>query len=368
MKKILTSILLPALVISPFFIISCTKKINIVVNEPWREYSKFNFFDDIEKKYNELLNSNVKFNISFRGENNDLAHEIIKGSSDIGSVTTTLYYRNRQFLDPIIQTKTYSFTFDKQFDVFYKDGSNNDPLVSLAKKAEIIFNQKKFVEWDDQEYGWDGIKYNYFYDNELVDYYRGNVLIWGNDNELKSIKEAWNKKDWNTFRNFGILHGKETSSSKYILQELLFRKHFTNSNNKFTSFIKDKENNSNKYKQGSARDLSKGENSNYHIVFDELGSYAYTHNTKKNKKLNYFETLNPNNKIEFLIVTEPIKYNVFAVSKYMKEFEKSALSNAIFENWKNKKDDYGPHVGFNGYKIITNKEEEVIKPYERLFK
>jgi len=66
--------------------------------------------------------------------------------------------------------------------------------------------------------------------------------------------------------------GKENSASKYLLQEQLFKKHFNLPNNEFTSFALDRQKNPNKYKIDKAKNLSKGENKNYHIVFDELGS------------------------------------------------------------------------------------------------
>lgn len=58
---------------------------------------------------------------------------------------------------------------------------------------------------------------------KLVDFYRGCVIIWGDEQTLKGIKDAWNNKDWNAFRNYGIMFGKETSASKYKLQEALLK-------------------------------------------------------------------------------------------------------------------------------------------------
>lgn len=192
-------------------------------------------------------------------------------------------------------------------------------------------------------------------------------MMWGNKSTIERIKKAWVEKDWNTFRNFGIMTGKENSASKYLLQEQLFKKHFNLPNNKFTSFALDRQKNPNKYKTDKAKNLSKGENKNYHIVFDELGSFAYTNNKKNNKQLNYYSCENPEDKIEFLTVTDPIKYNVLATSNSLNEKKRELLAKAIYNIWKNGYDDYGKTVGFNGYKIIKNYYKEVIEPYKRVF-
>ena len=122
------------------------------------------------------------------------------------------------------------------------------------------------------------------------------------------------------------MFGKETSASKYKLQEALFKKHFNN----FKSFREDQLNNATKYIQGKAKDLSKGSNANYHIVFDELGSFAYTHNSKNGVKNDYYTCTNPNHKIEFLTATEPMKFDLFVVNKSMELAKQELISKAIY--------------------------------------
>ncbi|WP_412031734.1 ABC transporter thiamine pyrophosphate-binding lipoprotein p37/Cypl [Metamycoplasma buccale] len=376
MKKINHLLQLITFTPIPFCLVSCTSYLNFSVNAPWDKNLDPSFFTEIVKEYNKLKNENEvtkkwkneNANVSFIEENNDIAQNIIKGASDIGVMTSYLFNSSshKKNLIPILQTLTHAFKFDKFFSK-YKNGLSNDPLVEIAKKAEEMFNRKKFSDWDKKEYEWDGSKYKYFYDEKsLVDFYRGLVMIRGNEKILKEIKKAWENKDWNTFRNFGIVTGKKTSGSKYILQQALFKKHFNKEGNRFTSFEEDRLNHKDKYKEGRARDIGKGELKNYHIMFDDLGSFAYTNNQKNNKKLDYYSPENKEEKIEFLTVTEPLKYNVFVASKFLNEIKRKLLAKAIYNVWKNNLDSYGPRVGFNGYRIIQNPDLEVIKPYEDL--
>lgn len=368
---LLTNLLLP---IPSFLSIACTKNVfTFSINKPWSTNElNFKFFDKIIKEYNNLLKNNnlnsvKKYNISYKNNNNDLAQELIKGSATLASITSSLFYRNKEHLSPLLQTQTYAFKFDLDGNKYYSSNNNGDDLVKIAKEAQKMFERKKFNDWGHSEYGWDGSKFNYFYSKDLIDFYRGNIMMWGNKSTIERIKKAWVEKDWNTFRNFGIMTGKENSASKYLLQEQLFKKHFNLPNNEFTSFALDRQKNPNKYKIDKAKNLSKGENKNYHIVFDELGSFAYTNNKKNNKQLNYYSCENPEDRIEFLTVTDPIKYNVLATSNSLSEKKRELLAKAIYNIWKNGYDDYGKTVGFNGYKIIKNYYKEVIEPYKRVF-
>ncbi len=394
-----------AIALSSLSTMACKKMTNISVNKSWfteenSEFFSFVFNDynnkiaelikeineklaltnNVEKK-NELksqikqLNESYKKNIAvkFEPDNANIGKEMLKGNSDFGVLTTTLFNSQnyKKDLTPIIQTLTRGFKFDlNNFQAKYQDGKN-DQLINIAKTAEAEFLQKPYNLWEKNEYGWNGIIYEKFYanKNENVDYYRGLIMIQGTDLELKEIKEAWENKNWNKFRDFGIIIGNKGSGSKYIAQEALFKKHFNLEGNKFESFDKDRLKHGEKYISGKARDIAKGAYKKYHIVFDELGSFAYTFNEKHGKKTKYYTPEDANVKINFLTVTEAIKYNVFVTSnKTFNKTQRDLLAKSFFEIWKNGKDSYGPSVGFNGYKIITNFEKEVIEPYENLFK
>ncbi|AZG68652.1 ABC transporter thiamine pyrophosphate-binding lipoprotein p37/Cypl [Mycoplasma struthionis] len=377
MKKSLKLFLFTLPLISPIISISCQnnnqeiktlKDIRFAVNDPWFGSRSEGFFKNITKRFNEKTNSNATYNVNFQQANADLASNILKGSSDVAVLTSGLYNasNNASELIPIVQTMTRALSFDLDSSKRYSDGSDNDELVKIAKKAEALFLEKPYSEWNDEEYKWNGSLYQKFYApaDTSVDFYRGLVMIQGTNEELTKIKEAWKNKDWNTFRNFGIVLGDKDSSSKYILPQALFKKHFNKKGNEFSGFEVDKIEHSNKYNTGNIKDIGKGSLADFHIVFDDLGSFGYTHNIKGNEKLNYYKPDNSNAKIEFLTVTDPLKYNVFVTSKRMSKDLRDALANSIIETWKANEDDYGFKVGFNGYKIINDYQTEVIKFYK----
>lgn len=343
---------------------------------PWDKNLDKSFFKEIIAEYNrlnKLTNSTAKDingDVSFVESGNDLAKNLVKGASEVAILTPKAFYDNksRNSLVPFIQTLTQAFKFEKE-NSYYKNGNeNDDDLRKLASEAQKFFEKEKFVDWDDSKYDWDGAKYRHFYDlNKTIDFYRGMVMIWGDAQTRAEIKKAWDEKDWNTFRNFGIVTGKKTSASRYKLQEALFRKHFNKAGNKFTSFSEDMLKHADKYQQGDGHNISKGSLSKYHIVFDEFGSFAYKHNTYKGRKLDYYSTENANEKIEFLTATEALKYNMFVAEKSIGQKIIDLLAKAVLNTHKNGKDNYGPRVGFNGYKIIEDIQKEVIKPFEKVF-
>ncbi|WP_369085751.1 ABC transporter thiamine pyrophosphate-binding lipoprotein p37/Cypl [Metamycoplasma spumans] len=355
---------------------SCSHKseqtITFSVNKPWYGENKTGFFEKIEDNYNknEQNNTKIKITTEFIGENNDLATSLLKGKSDVAILTSTLFNLgdNPKKITPIIQTMTKQFVFDKQAS-FYENGSENDPLRLVADQAYALFAEKPYKQWTNESYGWNGSIYTKFYEKgeAFTDYYRGLIMIQGTDEELNNITKAWNDKDWNAFRNFGIVTGSKDSGSKYHVQEALFKKHFNKEGNKFESFELDKLANSNKYIEGKARDIGRGALAKYHIVFDELGSFAYTKNNKKGKVIDYYTPENAEAKIKFLTATDPIKYNVFATSKYLDKNIANGLAKSIYETWKEGQDDYGQTVGFFAYKIINDPQKEVIDPYHKTF-
>jgi len=123
------------------------------------------------------------------------------------------------------------------------------------------------------------------------------------------------------------MHGSSSSGSKYLLQEALFKKHFNLKGNEFKSFLEDKQGNEVKYIKGKIKNIGKGAFSKYHIVFDDLGSFAYTHS----KGSAIYKLDDKNSKIEFLTVTEPLKYNIFATSSNIPKELREIIANAMVE-------------------------------------
>ncbi|TPR54687.1 ABC transporter thiamine pyrophosphate-binding lipoprotein p37/Cypl [Metamycoplasma neophronis] len=359
---------------APVVVASCSKEektIKLIVNKPWYGTEKHEFFNKIAEIYNskDENKQKIKIEVNYSNDNNNLANNVIKGTSDIAVITTSLFNAgdNPNLLLPLIQTTTRAFNFDKHIS-YYENGTENGPLRTIANKAYRLFSEKPYAEWTNSEYQWNGSIYQKFYAelNDRVSYYRGLVMLQGNEEEINQITEAWNNKDWNTFRNFGIVTGDNTSGSKYLLQEALFKKHFNKPNNLFISFANDKINHSEKYMTGKPRDIGQGALQNFHIVFDELGSFGYTNNTKGGKLLNYYKPSKPDAKISFLTTTGPLNYSIFAASKLLPKDIAEAFSKALIEAWEQGEDDYGPTVGFNGYKLITNAKNQVIDPFTKV--
>ncbi|TPE57192.1 alkylphosphonate ABC transporter substrate-binidng protein [[Mycoplasma] falconis] len=361
-------------------IISCQqneKEITFAVNKPWYGDTKADFFNKVIENFNSSIdNDKDKLElkkVNYLLENIDTANNLIKGASNIATLTSLMFNQNSSNLVPIVQTMTKAFKFDKDINVYYKNGLQEDGLRKIANKVQEMFDIKPYIEWNNEQMQWNGSIYQYFYDenNELVDFYRGIIMLQGNQETIDQIKKAWDEKDWNTFRNFGIVIGKQDSASKYILPELLFKKHFNLANNKFNGFKLDQIENSSKYITGKPRDIGRGALSKFHIVFDDLGSFAYTKNYRKQGDQiiinNYYTPEDKDAKIHFLTATEPMKYNVFATLKSFNQNSRIKLANSIVNVWRNGQDDYGYRVGFNGYKVIQNPDEEVIKPYLKLF-
>ncbi|AWX69330.1 ABC transporter thiamine pyrophosphate-binding lipoprotein p37/Cypl [[Mycoplasma] anseris] len=369
MKKILWGLsIMPICGILPLTTISCKepkniKVINFAINKPWYGENNDFFFQTIANEYNKIKDQDltkIEIKPDFVEANASILDSLKKGSSDVAILTSALYENSsvsdKSKYKPFIQTTTTSFVFDQEYST-YVNGSNEDPLIKIAKEAEKTFNLKPFLEWNDEEYQWNGSLYKKFYnESNLVSYYRGAIWIWGTKSELIAIKNAWDNKDWNAFRNFGILLSDETSGSKYQIQEKLFQKHFNKPDQLFQSFAFDKLKHNDKYKIGKAKDMGKGANVHFHIVFDELGSFAYTHNykLKNNQKemRDYYRPSAENTFVEMLTVTDPIEYNKFVASNKLSTKEIEFLQKAILKVWKDGKDSYGPTVGFNGYKII----------------
>ncbi|ENY69155.1 Alkylphosphonate ABC transporter, substrate-binding protein (PhnD) [Metamycoplasma auris 15026] len=378
MKKLNLFMLSAALVSLPLVAASCNtkKELKFAVNAPWSgKKDGHEFFKLLTDEFNKKTNGESSFSVSYVGENTDVASTIAKGSHNIAVITTPLYvkqYKNKHMdnVIPILQTATKAFKFDadETKDIKYKDGKEDDPLRLLAKEAHKLFAEKKYGEWTDKEYKWNGSIYQKFYDDsKIVPYYRGLVMIHGDEQTRKQIKEAWESKDWEKFRDFGIVTSSEDSGSKYIWQEALFRKHF--GKNKFESFKKDKLKANDKYitsgNDVKPRNIGQGAIKQFHIVFDDLGSFAYTNNSIGK----HFYTPEDNSQIEFLTATEKIPYNVIAVDKKMfNEKEIAALQDVFVNLAKENKDDYGPIVGFNGYIKINDLQKEVIDPYNEVFK
>lgn len=380
-KKILPILLLGSS-ISPFGV-SCfaanKNTLTFVLNYSNNENTNSDFLKLVEKEFNKIKintnyqNTNFNFKLKSINDNSSKRDLIENGSADFAFITTSSLLENDFYkkVNPKIQTLTTAFAFDKNMSDEYVDGSENDPLRLIAnemQKMSFGLNYEyPFNVWKDDSqaeqphYDWNGIRYNYFYDEtSLVSGYRGMILLSGTDEQINNAIKYWNSKDWNNFRNLGIITGSSTSYGNYKLQENLIRKHFGLSNS--WTIAKDKKNNLDKYETDTYGTEKIGKSENYVISFTDEGSFAWTNNISNP---NSFRPIN-NNKIKILTVTNFYPYDIGIFSNSLNNELVDILAQSIRNIYLNNENAYGAGLGYNGYSIINDFDAGVIKPIEEL--
>lgn len=362
----------------PLFLTSCGENNNVtfILSEPANKGDVYQFIYDVQntakkiKENNQKYNSIKDFNIDVKITNNDFIKKtyLENGTGDFAFLKSKTIMDNKlyKYTNPKIQTLAIPFVFDKDNNSRYINGLENDPLRIIASDMQnISFGKKNFKDWTDNEFQWNGIRYDKFYDlnANLINTYRGMILISGDNNQLKGVKDAWNKKDWNTFRNYGIITGESNSIGNFILQEKLLLKHF---GNQFNTLIEDKSQNQNKYKVDSYGVEDVGKFSNFVISFSEEGSFSWTHNSQYSSS---FRPIN-NNKIEILTVTNPGIYDIGVFNKSLDYKIVDLLTESIYQIYKQNvnNNEYPSSLGYNGFSKIIDFKKEVIEPYNLTFK
>ncbi|QJG66847.1 ABC transporter thiamine pyrophosphate-binding lipoprotein p37/Cypl [Mycoplasma phocoenae] len=337
------------------------KNVNFTVPSPWlKGFKKENvqFFKNIEKRFNELKKDNKKLKnkpdivIDFKLNNSrqSIFNDVLTASSAVSfpssvflNLNKNAEQKNIDAVEPILLTTTYAPIYDNK-DLFYV--SDRATLESNAVKMTKRFNELPYKDWTDSNRLYDKKVYQYFYEpNQHVKFQRGAVYITGDESTLKAIKQAWKNKDWNAFRNFGIVKYKDkNSSSKFLYPEFLFKHHFNQENNKFIGFNEDQSSHNNKYlnypDKESARNMYQPNYEKFHIFLGEENEFAYHHNSK-NKQ--YFSKVNE--RVEILTLTDPYLFNVVVVDKNMNAEQMKLLKQSI----KEAQDDYGKLIGITGY-------------------
>lgn len=324
----------------------------------------------------ELKNLPTTFKVKEVSDNSSKKTLIENGSANfafltVNSVLDNNFYKNTK---PLIQTLTTPFTFDLDENQKYvdeaisKDGAASDPLIEIAKEMqkasfgsnyEYPFNTWKDGKGGQPNYDWNSIRYNAFYDtkSEPVKFYRGMIVLSGTKTENEKIKEAWNSKNWDAFRNYGIVLGESSSNGNYKLQEQLIKKHFSQL---YWTLDSDRASNPDKYKTNSSGTDMRDKN--YRIHFTDEASFAWTKNTESN--LDFYYPRN-DNVVEILTVTNPSLYDIGTFSKNVDDQVAKYISEAIVQTYKENKNNYGESLGYNGYKKIDDFKIEVIDYLEK---
>ncbi|MDE5949537.1 MAG: hypothetical protein K2J02_01870 [Malacoplasma sp.] len=394
-KKIIlkTMLLFSGLVTVPILATSCGTNDNqnhyvFALSTPANLGDATKFVTDIQQTFNNLKNQSeysdykdlddITISVTNVDDNKAKKDLIENGSADFAFLTSKIITQDNfyQQVNSKIQTLTTAFTFDKNINDEYVNGkfddtnqTDNDPLRTIAnemQKASFGLNYEyPFSTWKDGEngepadppiYGWNGIRYNAFYDvNSLISGYRGMIFLSGTDEKINQAVDAWNSQDWESFRNLGIVVGDETSAGTYLLQEQLIKKHFNKDNN--WTLAQDRKDNQEKYDLDSYGS-SKTADPNYTIYFTDEGSFAWTHNDGKSADFSTEE----NGKIKILTSTNPAIYDVGVFSKNVDQKVADLLSESIVYLYKTNNNLYGEGLGYNGYQLIKDVEKEVITP------
>lgn len=352
MKAKLTSLFLMNLCFI-FSLASCsnTNTITFILSKEVNSGNAISFANQINKQ---LQKNNVHVDIKVQISNDEQTkiNKIINDSADFAflKANTLMINDSYKYLNASIQTLTNKFKFDINENDTYIDGSVTDPLISIANKTmSLSFDVKPFYEWNDNDFNWDINKYRDFYfDNEYISKYRGMVLFSGTETQINNAIDFWNKKQWNNFRNLGIITGKPDSFGLYKLQEKLFKKHFNNPNDTFTTLAEDKLKHPDKYTVDEYGLYKHGKFSNFVISFSEQGSFTWTQNIKN--VTNFFKPRN-DSKIKIFTVTDSFWYDIGVFSKKISSTLKYQITDAIIQVTKTD-NSYGNGLGYNSYEKI----------------
>lgn len=388
MKKKLKFILPTILLSSSILLLSScgnqNKTLNLYlsyrVNDKISEQDFNLFINSWNTKLNQLNKEsnieNYNFKIIFNDESNIKSNALKNGSADFAILPLSEVFNQQnkntliKYADPLIQTLTDAFVFDTHENDVYIDGNFiNDPLIKIAKEMQNqSFSKQNYNLWNDKDFLWNGIRYDIFYqkDNnnnyQLTNHYRGMIVLCGDDNQINIAKKAWENKDWNTFRNLGIIHGNENSDGNFKLQELLLKKHFNNKDNTFTTLLEDKKNHQDKYEYDEYGIKLIGK-TNKVISFTDEASFAWTHNKIESGYKSQNET---NKKIEILTVTDPGYYDVGFFSKKINKVLQQNFVDSFIETTRLYKQ-FGDSYGYNGFVKINNFQTEVVDKYYKTF-
>lgn len=333
------------------------------------EFTK-NFSEEFEniKQNNEQTKNLPKVNIQFKpfADLTQSLQSLQSQSDDFSFVShgiySALYKKNAIDLPiPILQTQTRAFKNDTNINYDFNQ------LKLIAKNFNDVFNDIPYNQWSNKledKQKWNGSIYQFLYEdiNQKVDFYRGMIMIEGTEQEKEKIKQAWNNKDWNAFKNFGIIHGKTSEFGSFKMQEFLLKKHFNLSENTFTTLSEEIQKYPNKFSNKQGYTL--GQDSQYKIAFDDAVSYAWTKNDNDKTK---YTSKNNEGSIEIFIVTEPLLYDLGIVRSKLPKIQQDMIQKTFINLSEKNKDLYGPLIGYNGYKPART-AEEIKSIYEKLVK
>ncbi|MGY6172410.1 ABC transporter thiamine pyrophosphate-binding lipoprotein p37/Cypl [Candidatus Mycoplasma pogonae] len=297
----------------------------------------FNDFKNADPELKNFADANFSIVAAVADDNLSL-NNVISSNYDFAFVSAKFVENNdlnKLRYYPMVQTLTEAFHFDE-------DEKANQ--VAVATKMQAAFDKKPFMEWTQTGEQWNGSRWNFLYStNKLVNFYRGMVVISGDETTRNSIKTAWNNRDWNTFRNFGI-----QGIKKFKLFQAYFKNHFNLPNNTFTTLEEDQLQHPNKY--SNLEYFKVGQDPEFRISLDDEASFAWTKNTNIKPSDTTIKFQAPSGeKLEFLTVSPIFKYDVGVFAKTFNKQQAELILKTMEHLAKQGKDIFGPKIGYNGY-------------------
>lgn len=149
------------------------------------------YLKNLSQTVSQKLNKPVSITSNFTEDGNTSIDRVKSNLTDLAFVSSSAIKTNDTDYITKIQTLTRSFKFDNTPD-FYEAGT----LDQKARKISELFNEIPYRNWTDENRMWDGNKYQFFYgpEDDLISFYRGMILIGGDQDTLAKIKEAWARK------------------------------------------------------------------------------------------------------------------------------------------------------------------------------
>ncbi|RIV16877.1 ABC transporter thiamine pyrophosphate-binding lipoprotein p37/Cypl [Mycoplasmopsis gallopavonis] len=335
--------------------------------------------DQIKTNLTKYLNDYLKVNkvqaeveLIFRDTDDylNVKDSLLKGEIDFGFVSSGSAYKyqasmKQNGIKPLIQTTTRQFQGDITNSFYAQaDEGNLNSLEQAARSEEELFNSKPRSNWNSEGQlgmNWNGSVYNDFYTNNQVDYQRGLVVVVANEEDTAKIEKAWKAKDLTTFVSFGLGIGKESSGSKYLLPQALFKKHF---GSQFISFADLKAKKAN-ILESKLKSMNDPKTANIHIFMENEGFYAWS-KVKSDDAYTPNATVRNGQKISFLTLTDPLPYNVGLFSKNVKPEIAKAIANA-FAHLTPEQNKWGEQQGFAGYRVIENPDQNYWAKIAKVF-
>lgn len=268
------------------------------------------------------------------------------------------------------QTATLKFIWSGDDNNHYTTGDANDKLRVAANDENVEQFQAfgEFPSWtdDNASLAFDGSKYKAFYkNNELTYVYHGAIYIAGTKAQRDAIIAAWDSKNWDAFKAYGIIFKKPSSGGSYKYQTALLAKHFGKNLDELRASL-EKENNTLVTKgKSAASNLGKGTDSTRrNIGFSDEGEFNWTpkswgEDIYKPSGYNPNEANNFNSEtndvVRVFTLTNPAPYDVILGRAGLDE-DQARLIKTVLNDLSLSENTFGIYTGYNKFERITANE------------